>query len=140
MLTNHENESVLDHFNDDRWHFSNYYLTIVVLISRALMASPKLLILDEPCTGLDIYSREKVLASIENLGQQENGPAMIYVTHHIEEVCSIFTHALVIQDGKIIAAGPKEEVISDEILTQGLGLPLEVHWKLGRAWVQLKEA
>ncbi|WP_134701350.1 ABC transporter ATP-binding protein [Ammoniphilus sp. YIM 78166] len=108
-----------------------------VLISRALMASPRLLILDEPCTGLDIYSREKLLASIEKLGV--NGPSMIYVTHHIEEVCSVFTHALVMQEGKIIAAGPKEEVISDEILTKGLGLPLEVQWKLRRAWVQLKE-
>lgn len=110
-----------------------------VLISRALMADPKLLILDEPCTGLDIYSREKLLASIEKLGRQENGPTMIYVTHHIEEVCPAFTHALVIKDGKIIAAGPKEEVISEPILTEGLGLPLEVQWKLGRAWVQLKE-
>ncbi|RXT07095.1 ABC transporter ATP-binding protein [Ammoniphilus sp. CFH 90114] len=108
-----------------------------VLISRALMASPRLLILDEPCTGLDIYSREKLLAAIEKLGV--NGPSMIYVTHHIEEVCSVFTHALVIHDGRIIAAGPKEEVISDEILSRGLGLPLEVQWKLGRAWVQLKE-
>jgi iron complex transport system ATP-binding protein len=111
-----------------------------VLISRALMASPKLLILDEPCTGLDIYSREKLLTSIEKLGKQENGPAMIYVTHHIEEVCPAFTHSLVMKDGKIIAAGPKQDVITNELLTDALGLPLEVQWKLGRAWVQLKEA
>ncbi|MBP1931227.1 ABC transporter ATP-binding protein [Ammoniphilus resinae] len=110
-----------------------------IMISRALMANPKLLILDEPCTGLDIYSRENLLLAIDALGKQPNGPTMIYVTHHIEEVCPIFTHALIMKEGQVVAAGTKDKVITDTILSDGLGLPLEVEWNLGRAWVKLRE-
>ncbi|MCA0172562.1 ATP-binding cassette domain-containing protein [Bacillus sp. RAR_GA_16] len=108
-----------------------------ILIARALMASPKLLILDEPCTGLDLYSREKLLAHVERLAKQENRPTMIYITHHIEEIAPAFTHAMLMENGTIAAKGKKEDVITSKNLSNSMGLPLSVTWNQGRAWVQV---
>ena len=79
-----------------------------VLLARAWMAKPKLLILDEPCSGLDIRAREDLLATIDRIGATPDGPTMIYVTHHIEEIMPSFTHALFIKDGRIVAKGEKK--------------------------------
>ncbi|WP_273853404.1 ABC transporter ATP-binding protein [Guptibacillus spartinae] len=108
-----------------------------ILITRALMASPKLLILDEPCTGLDLYSREKLLGQVERLAKQENSPTMIYITHHIEEIPPAFTHAMLMENGTIAAKGNKEDVITSGNLSKSMNLPLNVTWNKGRAWVQV---
>ncbi len=108
-----------------------------ILITRALMASPKLLILDEPCTGLDLYSREKLLAQVERLAKQEKSPTMIYITHHIEEIPPAFTHAMLMENGTIAAKGNKEDVITSGNLSEIMDLPLDVTWNKGRAWVQV---
>ena len=108
-----------------------------ILIARALMASPKLLILDEPCTGLDLSSREKLLAQVERLAKQEKSPTMIYITHHIEEIAPAFTHAMLMENGMIAAKGKKEDVITSENLSKSMNLPLNVTWNKGRAWVQV---
>ena len=77
-----------------------------VLIGRALMARPRLLILDEPCAGLDPVSREHFLQFIERLGRQRNSPALVLVTHHVEEIMPVFTHVLLLKGGQVLAQGP----------------------------------
>ena len=76
-----------------------------ILIARAMMASPKLLILDEPCTGLDIISREHFLQTIERLAKQPDGPTLIYVTHHVEEVLPCFEKMILLKNGEIFQSG-----------------------------------
>lgn len=101
-----------------------------VLIARALMSDPKILILDEPCSGLDILSREEVLTMIHEIKQ--NGCHVIYVTHHIEEIVNDISHVLLLRDGEIIAAGPKEHTVTDELLSNTFKVPVKVHWENGR--------
>ena len=97
-----------------------------VLIARALMSDPKILILDEPCSGLDILSREELLSSIHNI--TESKCHIIYVTHHIEELVKEISHVLLLRDGKIIAAGPKEKTLTDNLLSETFKVPVKVHW------------
>lgn len=108
-----------------------------VLIARSLMNDPKLLILDEPCTGLDILSREQVLALTKEIDR--NNCSIIYVTHHIEELVEDITHVLLLNDGKIVAAGPKEKVLKDDLLSEAFQLPVSVHWKEKRPWLSVAQ-
>ncbi|UKK97963.1 ABC transporter ATP-binding protein [Brevibacillus brevis] len=110
-----------------------------VLIARALMASPQLLILDEPCTGLDLLSREQLLAMIEQIAKQPNGPTLIYVTHHIEEILPCFTHTLLLKAGEVDQAGKTDEVLTAERLTSFFGVPVHIQRSQGRSWVSLGE-
>ena len=80
-----------------------------ILIARALMAKPRLLILDEPCAGLDPVAREAFLGLLETLARRRKGPALVLVTHHAEEIMPAFTHALLLRDGRSFASGPKGE-------------------------------
>jgi iron complex transport system ATP-binding protein len=105
------------------------------LIARALMAKPKLLILDEPCNGLDIYSRENLLKDIHRLCMDKQGPQLLYVTHRIEEVMPSISHALVMKEGRILTSGQKETVLTSAILSQAFNLPIEVEWRHKRPWV-----
>src|SRR5688500_3716447 len=81
-----------------------------VLIARALMAYPRLLILDEPCAGLDPVARETFLQFIEHLARRRGAfaPALVLVTHHVEEIMPAFTHALLLREGAVHATGPRE--------------------------------
>ncbi|KAB2338425.1 ABC transporter ATP-binding protein [Cytobacillus depressus] len=108
-----------------------------VLIARALMSNPKLLILDEPCTGLDVLSREEVLFLMKEI--VKNNCHLIYVTHHIEELVEEITHALLLRDGRIIAAGPKREVLTDDILSETFKTPVSVRWEENRPWLAVKK-
>src|SRR5436190_18938640 len=83
-----------------------------VLIARALMARPRLLILDEPCAGLDPVARENFLAFIDALARKKNSPTLVLVTHHVEEITPAFTHALILREGRVLAAGPRDRVLS----------------------------
>lgn len=105
-----------------------------VLIARALMAQPRLLILDEPCGGLDPAAREHVLRFIEKIGQQPDGPTLIYVTHHIEEIMPVFTHAQLMKAGRTLAQGPCEQVITAELLHRTFEMPLNVKRHKQRYW------
>lgn len=106
-----------------------------VLLARAWMARPTLLILDEPCSGLDLAAREALLRAIHTLARQPDSPTLIYVTHHVEEVLPVFTHALVMKAGQIVTSGPVADVLADEPLTEAFGVPLQVKWIDGRPWV-----
>lgn len=101
-----------------------------VLIARALMSDPAILILDEPCTGLDILSREEVLEMIHEIDHEDCH--VIYVTHHIEEIVPAISHALLLRDGEIIAAGPKETVLTEDLLSTTFKVPVKVCWENDR--------
>ena len=89
-----------------------------ILIARALMPDPPLLILDEPCAGLDPVARERFLGLVDRLGKRRRGPALVLVTHHVEEIGPVFTHALLLRDGRVLAAGAKEAVLTGANLSR----------------------
>ncbi|MBI1842941.1 MAG: ATP-binding cassette domain-containing protein [Verrucomicrobia bacterium] len=89
-----------------------------VLIGRALMARPRLLILDEPCAGLDPAAREQFLHFLDRLGRRRGGPALILVTHHVEEIMPVFTHALVLRRGKVQTQGPTRAALTSATLSR----------------------
>lgn len=99
------------------------------LIARALMTDPEMLILDEPGAGMDIAGREDLVARLTNLALDPGAPATVLVTHHLEEIPAGFTHALLLRDGKVVAAGPIEDTITTENVsaTYGLDLDLTTH-------------
>lgn len=106
-----------------------------VLIARALMANPGLLILDEPCNGLDILAREKLLQTLQHMGSLPGSPSMIYVTHHIEEIVPVFAHTLLLKKGEVLAAGKSKDVLTSENLTQCFTTPVHISWKNQRPWI-----
>ena len=89
-----------------------------VLIGRALMAKPRLLILDEPCAGLDPAAREQFLNFIQRLGATKNSPTLLLVTHHVEEIMPVFSHVLILKGGQVLAAGKKAEHLSSDVLSK----------------------
>ncbi|QGX01119.1 ABC transporter ATP-binding protein [Streptococcus ruminicola] len=89
----------------------------LLLIARSLMEEPEILILDEATSGLDLFAREKLLTQIEQITSLPNAPTIIYVTHHAEEITRSFTHVLLLKKGQIIAEGPKNEVLTETILS-----------------------
>lgn len=109
-----------------------------IAIARALMAEPKILILDEPCNGLDVYAKEKLLSTIQNMAKREEGPTLLYVTHQLEEVIPAISHALLIRDGKKVADGKKEEALTPELLEATFQVPVSIEWKSGRPWLQVE--
>ena len=100
-----------------------------VLIARALMAEPRLLILDEPLAGLDFPSRAQTLWFLDDLAKGAAAPLLVYVTHHPEEIFPALTHAAVLKDGRLLAAGGKRAVLSDAVLSEAFGLPVSVAWR-----------
>ncbi|WP_248924716.1 ABC transporter ATP-binding protein [Paenibacillus hamazuiensis] len=108
-----------------------------LLIGRGLMANPKLLILDEPCNGLDLFSRERLLDSIQELARQADAPTFIYVTHHTEEILPVFTHTLLLRRGEVFRSGKTEETLSEQTLSSFFENPVKVSWEERRAYVRL---
>lgn len=106
-----------------------------VLLARSLMANPSLLIMDEPCSALDLYERENLLRDLEVF--HEKGIQMIYVTHHIEEIVPVFTHVLLIHEGKVVASGEKESVLTQRLIHEAYGVDVEVMWHEGRPWIRV---
>jgi len=98
-----------------------------VQLARALMTDPELLLLDEPAAGLDLGGREALLRTLTRLAQDPLAPALVLVSHHVEEVPAGFTHALLLREGAIVAAGPLAGVIASANLSACFGLPLRVH-------------
>jgi iron complex transport system ATP-binding protein len=97
-----------------------------VLIGRALMARPRVLILDEPCAGLDPAAREHFLQFVQRLGKNKNSPTLILVTHHVEEIVPVFTHVLLLKDGCVLAAGDKAETLNSKNLTLAFNAPMKL--------------
>lgn len=97
-----------------------------VQIARALMTDPELLLLDEPAAGLDLGGREDLVARLAMLAQDPDAPALVLVTHHVEEIPPGFTHAMLLRDGAVMAQGPLEVTLTADNLTKTFGLPLLV--------------
>lgn len=99
----------------------------IVLIARALMAKPELLILDEPCNGLDLFAREDLLARIQKMKQAADAPSLLYVTHHTEEILPLLNHVLMIRDGKIFRQGKRDELLNENVLNDFYQRPIAIH-------------
>lgn len=97
-----------------------------VLIARALMANPAILILDEPCSGLDPVAREKFLADLGRLARKKHAPALVLVTHHIEEVMPGFTHLLALRKGRAAYEGPAAPALNGKTLSRIFGAPVAI--------------
>ncbi len=103
-----------------------------VQIARAVMTDPELLLLDEPTASLDLGAREELLTLLGGYAQAPTTPAMVMVTHHVEEIPVGFTHVLLMRDGSAVAAGPLEDALPAENLTETFGLPIKLRFEEGR--------
>jgi iron complex transport system ATP-binding protein len=104
-----------------------------VLIARALVARPRLLILDEPCAGLDPVARADFLAGVDGLARSPRAPTLVFVTHHVEEIMPAFTHVLVLAEGRVAAAGPRDDVLTGANLSRAFGRALQLR-RSRRGW------
>jgi iron complex transport system ATP-binding protein len=103
------------------------------LLARTLMTDPGLLLLDEPTAGLDLAGREELVASLAGLAADPTAPATVLVTHHVDEIPPGFTHALLLRDGRALAAGPLDATLTAEALSECFGLPLTLE-RRGARW------
>lgn len=102
------------------------------LIARALISGPRLLLLDEPTTGLDVAAREQLLETIDALDSAHPGVASILVTHHLEELPTSTTHAMLIADGRTVASGPAVATVTTDNVTAAFSHPVQVGYDEGR--------
>lgn len=103
-----------------------------VLIGRALMADPPLLILDEPCAGLDPVAREHFLQFLDRLGRRRGAPTLVLVTHHVEEIVPAFNHALLLKDGRVLAAGRRPAILRSDLLSCAFDTRVRLRARHGR--------
>ena len=103
-----------------------------VRIARALMTRPRLLVLDEPASGLDLPAREALIASLTDLEQSDPALASMMVSHHLEELPPTITHAMLLRDGRVVACGPSVDVLVDKSVSEAFGIPIEVTRQDGR--------
>jgi len=121
-----------DAIADRSWRFLSQGERQRVLIGRALMARPELLILDEPCAGLDPVAREQFLQFLERLSRDAGAPSLVLVTHHVEEIMPGFSHVLILKRGRVLASGAKERVMTAAHLSEAFGAPLRLTHSGGR--------
>ena len=103
-----------------------------VQIARALMTDPELLLLDEPAAGLDLAGRESLVRTLSDLAQDAYAPASVLVTHHVEEIPTGITHAMLMKQGEVVVAGPLHEALTAESLTSTFDLELALTQNGGR--------
>jgi iron complex transport system ATP-binding protein len=104
-----------------------------VQLARSLMTDPEMLLLDEPAAGLDLGGRETLVRDLAELAEDDRSPVIVLVTHHVEEIPSGFTHALLLREGKVVVAGPLDDVLTDENVTVAFDVPLQVE-RSGNRW------
>jgi iron complex transport system ATP-binding protein len=103
-----------------------------VLLARSLWGDPSLVLYDEPTAGLDLGAREDLLGRLADLAADPTTPPLVLVTHHVEEIPTGFTHALLVGDGRVQAAGPISEVLTAEALSDLFRFPLALDHRHGR--------
>ncbi|HEU4850400.1 MAG TPA: ABC transporter ATP-binding protein [Terrimesophilobacter sp.] len=122
----------LDHLQERRFGQLSDGEQKRVQIARAVMTDPELMLLDEPAASLDLGAREELLQLLSGYAAAKNAPGIVMVTHHVEEIPPGFEHALLLREGRIMAAGPIAEVLTAENLGETFGLPLELEHRDGR--------
>jgi iron complex transport system ATP-binding protein len=122
----------LDHLADRRFGDLSDGEQKRVQIARSVMTDPELLLLDEPAASLDLGAREELLQLLGGYASAPSAPGMVMVTHHVEEIPIGFSHALLLQQGRVVAAGPLEDTITSERISETFGLPVEVTETDGR--------
>jgi iron complex transport system ATP-binding protein len=120
-------ETEAEHLAERPWAVLSQGERQRVLIGRALMARPALLILDEPCAGLDPAAREHFLDFLERLGRNKTAPSLVLVTHHVEEIMPVFTHALIMKSGGKLIEGPINQVLKSELLSEAFGTEMNLN-------------
>lgn len=105
-----------------------------VLIARARMTRPYLIVLDEPCAGMDPGARENFLATLEAVGRHKRIPSLIYVTHHVEEILPLFGKTLILKEGRALYSGATRAVLKPDVLQELYGVPLQIIKRKGRHW------
>ena len=98
----------------------------ICLIARSLMENPDIIILDEATVGLDLFAREKLLRQIDRITSLPHAPLVLYVTHHAEEITEKMDHILLLRQGKIVAQGPKNDIITPEVLADFYQNPVQI--------------
>jgi iron complex transport system ATP-binding protein len=106
-----------------------------VIIARALVTDPDLLLLDEPCAGLDPGTRERLIADVDRLCATPGGPTLVLVSHHVEEIPAHATHGLLLKEGHTLAAGALHEVLTDALLSDLYDFPCRIRAGAGRYWL-----
>jgi iron complex transport system ATP-binding protein len=97
-----------------------------VLLARSLMNDPGIILLDEPAAGLDLGGREQLVEALDHLATDTAAPPFVVVTHHVEDVPTTLTHAMLLRDGRTLAQGPLAEVLTEEHLSECFGVPLHL--------------
>jgi iron complex transport system ATP-binding protein len=120
------------HLAERPWQFLSQGERQRVLIGRALMARPDLLILDEPCAGLDPAAREHFLEFLNRMGRSKKAPTMIFVTHHVEEILPVFANILILKSGQVLCAGATRTTLTSANLSGALNLSAVVQKRAGR--------
>ncbi|MCH7790277.1 MAG: ATP-binding cassette domain-containing protein [Acidobacteria bacterium] len=106
------------------------------LLARALMSNPKLLLLDEPAAGLDLAARESLVATMAEIAVRSDGPTMVLVTHHVEEIAPGFSRVIMLRDGHVVASGPTAETMTDKNLSATFDLDVTVEHDGDRFWAR----
>ncbi len=106
-----------EYLKDRPWAFLSQGERQRLLIGRALMGKPQILILDEPCAGLDPVAREHFLQFLERLGKRKNAPTLVLVTHHLEEIMPIFSNVMILKRGQTFARGQKASILTQKLLS-----------------------
>nr|WP_281412255.1 ATP-binding cassette domain-containing protein [Miltoncostaea marina] len=109
-----------------------------MLLARALVGRPRLLLLDEPTTGLDLPGREAFLARLDGLARAEPALATVQVSHHLEELAGSVTHALLLREGRVVAGGPADEVLREGPLSRCFGAPVALVRRGGRVFATME--
>lgn len=105
-----------------------------VLLARALMSDPELVLLDEPTAGLDLGGREELVERLDALAARPSAPPMVLVTHHVEEIPPSFTHLMALREGRVVAQGPLLDVMTAELLSQCFDIALTVEHHPDGRW------
>ncbi len=105
-----------------------------VLLARALMGSPELILLDEPAAGLDLGARERLVSRLGRLAADPTCPTIVLVTHHCEEIPSGFTHAALVRHASILATGPLVDIVTSDLISECFSVPVDVGCQAGRWW------
>ncbi|HEX2315771.1 MAG TPA: ATP-binding cassette domain-containing protein [Thermomonospora sp.] len=122
----------LTRIRDSRWPHLSHGERGRTLIARALMARPRLLLLDEPATGLDVAARERLLESIDELRERHPDMASVLVTHHLEELPASTGHAVLLRGGRVLASGPADDVLTTENVSACFDHPIAIRRHDGR--------